>query len=213
MYWFFEALLVGITTFVATNVDDIIILTLFFSRVGENLRSRHIIIGQYIGFSGLILASLPGFLGGLVLPKEWLGWLGLLPILIGLQQLLYADINEQSLQSVSITQPRSRLVHLFSPQICQVAAVTIANGGDNIGIYLPLFANSSLAKIGVILSVFFVLIGIWCILGYKFSRHPFLSRTLNHYGHRIIPFVLITLGMFIIFESGAYQVWDRSSNL
>ena len=211
MYWFFEAIVAGITTFIATNVDDIIILTLFFSRIGENLRSRHIIIGQYVGFLALILASLPGFLGGLVLPKGLLGWLGLLPITIGLQQLLSSETNEQSLQSISITQPQSQFARLFNPQIYQVAAVTIANGGDNIGIYLPLFANSSLAELGVILSVFFILIGVWCILGYQLSRHPLLSHTLNRYGHRIVPFVLITLGIFIIVESGAYRIWEGFS--
>uniref|UniRef100_A0A832H527 Transporter n=1 Tax=Oscillatoriales cyanobacterium SpSt-402 TaxID=2282168 RepID=A0A832H527_9CYAN len=201
MNWVVEAMVTGMTAFIATNVDDIVILTLFFARVGETLRRRHIVLGQYLGFLGLILVSLPGFFGGLVLPKAWLGWLGLLPIAIGLLQLLRPETDEKSLQTVSLQQPRSRFASLFSPQTYQVAAVTIANGGDNIGIYVPLFANSSLAELMIILSVFLTLIGVWCLLGYQLARHPLLSQTLTRYGHRIVPFVLIALGIFIIVES------------
>ena len=207
MNWVVEAMLTGATAFIATNVDDIVILTLFFAKVCETLRRRHIVVGQYLGFCVLIAASLPGFLGGLVLPKAWLGWLGLLPIAIGLHQLWHPETEEKSPQTVSFTQPRSRLASLFSPQTYQVAAVTIANGGDNIGIYVPLFANSSPAELGIILSVCFCLIGVWCLLGHQLSRNPLLSYTLTRYGHRIVPFVLITLGLFIIVESGAYRVW------
>lgn len=209
MNWVVEAMLTGITAFVATNVDDIVILTLLFARVDQILRRRHIVLGQYLGFCGLILASLPGFLGGLVLPKAWLGWLGLLPIAIGLHQLLHTETNEESFQTVSVSQPRSR-ASLFSPQTYQVAAITIANGGDNIGIYVPLFANSSPAELGIILSVFLILIGVWCILGYQFAQHPFISHTLTRYGHRLVPFVLIALGVFIIVESRSPSL-QRSS--
>ena len=78
----------GITAFVATNIDDIIILLLFFAQVDANFRRRHIVIGQYLGFTLLILASLPGFFGGLIVPREWIGLLGLLPIAIGIKQLM-----------------------------------------------------------------------------------------------------------------------------
>ena len=77
----------GISAFAATNIDDIIILMFFFSQVNANFRIRHIIIGQYLGFMALILLSLPGFFGGVIIPKTWIGLLGFVPIGIGLQQL------------------------------------------------------------------------------------------------------------------------------
>lgn len=209
MNWVIEAMVTGMTAFAATNIDDIVILTLFFARVGETLRRRHIVVGQYLGFGAILLASLPGFLGGLVLPKEWLGWLGLLPIAIGLHQLLRSKSDEKSLQLVATAQPRSRFASFFSPQTYQIAAVTIANGGDNIGIYLPLFANSSPAELGIILSVFLVLIGVWCLIAHQLAQHPLLSRTLTRYGHRVVPFILIALGIYIIVDSRAYRVWTQ----
>ena len=52
------ALAQGLIAFAGTNIDDIIILLLFFSQVDANLRRRHIVFGQYLGFTAIILASL-----------------------------------------------------------------------------------------------------------------------------------------------------------
>ncbi len=102
----------GVSTFAATNIDDIIVLMLFFSQ--KRARTRHIIIGQYLGFAVLIAASLPGFFGGMLLPKEWIGLLGLLPITIGIRQFWQSEETEPQLQNVSLP---SALTKLFNPQI------------------------------------------------------------------------------------------------
>src|SRR3712207_1916009 len=85
----------GITAFIATNIDDLVILLLFFSQVSATFRRRHIVIGQYLGFAALVIASLPGFFGGLVLPRHWIGLLGLVPIAFGISRLLNGD-NDSS---------------------------------------------------------------------------------------------------------------------
>jgi cadmium resistance transport/sequestration family protein len=202
-----QAILTGITAFTATNLDDLVVLMLFFARTDERFRPQQIIAGQYCGFLVLVLASLPGFLGGYVVPKPWLGLLGVLPIAIGLSELRSPDDDEVSVQTISDESIEARspfrfdFTRFLQPQIYQVAAVTVANGGDNIGIYVPLFANSSLTSLGIILVVFSIAIGIWCMLAYALARHPAIARTLTHYGHRVVPFVLIGLGIYILLES------------
>ena len=62
----------GATAFCATNLDDILVLLVFFSQVNDSFRCRHIVVGQYLGFTILVLASLPGFFGSLILPKPWI---------------------------------------------------------------------------------------------------------------------------------------------
>lgn len=86
----------GISVFTATSLDDILILTVYFAQanIHKNLGSStihtlqrcHIIAGQYVGFTALILISLPGFWGGQVIPQTWMGWLGFLPITISIQR-------------------------------------------------------------------------------------------------------------------------------
>lgn len=211
----FATIIAGFTSFVATNIDDIIILTIFFSQVNATFRRRHIVIGQYLGFTALIIASLPGFFGGLIVPKAWIGILGLVPIAIGVSQLVNREKEESEVQIVSDEFNYSKinnsvistLVTFLSPQSYKVAAITFANGGDNIGIYVPLFASSDLASLVVILSVFFVLIGFWCYIAYLLTRHSATAHFLTHYGQIITPFVLIGLGFFIIIDSKTYGLF------
>jgi len=202
------ALATGISAFVATNLDDIILLMLFFSQLSHGFRIRHILVGQYLGFAVIILASLPGFFGGLFIPESWIGLLGFLPILIGVRQLIGND-NADQVQTVvhlESTTKRSWFASLFMPQTYHVAAVTVANGGDNIGIYIPLFANSSAIELIVILVVFLVMVGLWCWLAFYLARHPAVAPPLTRYGSILVPYILIGLGLFILIENGSYHL-------
>ena len=210
MSWLAQAIITGITAFIATNLDDILILMLLFSRVDISYRTRHIVLGQYLGFGFLIFASIPGFLGGLLIPKTWTGLLGFLPIAIGISQLIDKEGEETSVKTVyrdaTTGFPISALANLLPPQTYSVAAITIANGGDNIGIYVPLFASSKLPEFAVILGVFFILVGVWCYLAYQLTRHPLIFGIFKGYGGRLVPFFLIGLGIFILLESQSYQL-------
>uniref|UniRef100_B8HKW0 Cadmium resistance transporter n=1 Tax=Cyanothece sp. (strain PCC 7425 / ATCC 29141) TaxID=395961 RepID=B8HKW0_CYAP4 len=189
----------GLTAFVATNMDDILMLLLFFSQVNAVFRNRHIVAGQYLGFGALVLASLPGFFGSLVFPRPWIGLLGVIPIAIGINRLLNPEEEElEELSAPEVSAPS--LTSLLSPQTYSVAAITFANGGDNIGIYVPLFASNSLEELLVILGTFFSLVGIWCYTAYRLSRLPLLAATLTRYGNLLVPYVLIGLGVLILID-------------
>jgi cadmium resistance transport/sequestration family protein len=213
MSWLTQVLVTAIASFVATNIDDIVILMLFFAQMNATFRAKHIVAGQYLGFTVLILTSLPGFFGTLVLPRPWIGLLGLVPIAIGMHQLLQREEDEQ-VQTISeavSSDPNnpsilSGVIGLLSPQTYQVAAVTFANGGDNIGIYVPLFSSTNWASLGVTLSVFFLLVGLWCAIAYYLTRRPLIANTLTRYGEAIVPFVLMGLGIFILIENGTYSL-------
>jgi cadmium resistance transport/sequestration family protein len=211
MSWFFNILFAAISCFVATNIDDIVILMLFFSQTSDRFRPRHIIIGQYLGFTVLILASLPGLIGGLIIPRVWIGLLGLLPIIIGIKQLLDREREEETVQTVSQNDNFIALLpfKFVNIQTYNVAAVTIANGGDNIGIYVPLFASNNLLSFVITLSIFYFLVGVWCLVAYLLTRQPSLAKLLSRYGHAIIPFVLIGLGIFILIESKTYEIFKN----
>lgn len=199
----------GIVTFAATNIDDILVLIMFFSHVGVSLRRSHVVTGQYLGFLVLVGVSLLGFAGGLVVPRPVIGLLGLAPIAIGLHKLLKQG---DAVEAVKIDDaspaapPKSLLAAFFKPQTYKVATVTIANGRDNIGIYTPLFASSSLAGLSIILVVFLLSVAVWCLVAYHLTRHPAVATVMTRYGHILMPFVLIGLGIFILLESDALSL-------
>ncbi|MEH1792479.1 MULTISPECIES: cadmium resistance transporter [unclassified Nostoc] len=201
------AITTGAIAFIATNIDDIVILLLFFSRINANFRPRHIVAGQFLGFTVLLILSLPGLFGGLVLSKNWIGLLGLLPMSIGISSLVNRE-EDSSKEVVAATEEAeaSTITSFFSPQAYSVAAVTIANGSDNISVYVPLFASCNLENFVVIIGLFFLLLGIWCYAAYKLTNYRVIADVLTRYINNIVPFILIGLGAFIVLESQALSL-------
>ncbi|KAB8335174.1 transporter [Scytonema tolypothrichoides VB-61278] len=220
MNWLISTLVIGISAAFATTFDDNLYLTAFFGKVNRTFRPKHIILGEFVGFTALVFASLPGFFGGLVIPEAWIGLLGLLPIAIGINNLMSReDQQELALQTVSVDLPsgvqskhhkKSLLETLRDPQTYRVSAVTIANGGNNIGIYVPLFASSNLPSLGVILCVCYMTVGVWCCLSYFMTRNPLMAPLLARYGRKIFPLVLIWLGFSILMKSESYRLFIPS---
>ncbi len=141
-----------------------------------------------------------------MIPRAWIGLLGFVPIAIGISNLVNNLKDEPEIQTVSDSNTAKNLLIVIAPQTYKVAAVTFANGGDNIGIYVPLFASSNLAELAVICLTFLVLIGVWCYVAYRLTRHKAIAHILTKYGERIVPFVLIGLGIYILLENHTYQL-------
>jgi cadmium resistance protein CadD (predicted permease) len=216
MSWLEGTILTGVATAVATTFDDNIYLTLFFGKVNRSFRPRHVVIGEYLGFSTLVGISLVGFLGGLAIPHVWIGLLGFLPMMIGISHLLSRE-QEETIQTVSASldakstrrsksQNQSFWATLRDPQTYRVSAVTIANGGNNIGIYVPLFASSTLPSLAVILCVCYLTVGLWCFLSYHLTRQPGITFVMARYARKVLPFVLIWIGLSIVLENQSYQL-------
>ena len=194
----------GAIAFIATNIDDIVILLLFFSQINANFRPQHIVTGQFLGFTVLLILSLSGLFGGLVLSKSWIGLLGLLPMSIGISSLVNQE-EDSSKEVVAATEEAeaSTITSFLSPQTYSVAAVTIANGSDNISVYVPLFASCNLESFLVIIGLFFLLLGVWCYVAYKLINNRVIADVLTRYVNYLVPFVLIGLGVFIVLKSEA----------
>lgn len=199
--------------FAATNIDDIFVLMLFFSQVGAGgLRRSDIYAGQYLGFVAIVAVSLLGFAAGLLLPRPWIGLLGFAPIAIGVRRALAGrrreDEEDEATGSARPAEPgrSGTLAALVRPQTLNVAAVTFANGGDNFGIYIPLFATMTPATIGLTVAVFFALVAVWCWLGSRLARVPAIGRTLRRYGGTIVPVVFVGLGIYILIETESYRL-------
>lgn len=195
-------ILQGITAFIATNLDDIVVLMVFFTQINKSWRSWQIVVGQYLGFGALLMLSLPGYFGGMLIPQHLIGLLGLLPLGIGIK-LLFSEEDNHDHEIQTVSNPLlQKLENLCPPQILQVAAITIANGGDNIGIYVPLFASKNLVGFLVILGTFLLMVGLWCWIAWQLGKQPLIAQLFSKYGDRFIPWIFMALGCYILYESG-----------
>lgn len=185
---------IGIAAFAATNIDDIFVLMIFFSSL--TFPVRHVVLGQYIGIGLLIAIGAIGSLLTLVVPT-YIGLMGILPIAIGVKNLIEIRKKNNS-PSRQIAQDEKNRSYSF----LSVAAVTFSNGGDNIGVYVPLFSKyNTMSQITTFTTVFIAMTAVWCIAAYYFVSHPLVASRIRHIGNIILPFVLIGLGIYILIES------------
>ncbi|HEX5876841.1 MAG TPA: cadmium resistance transporter [Actinomycetota bacterium] len=189
--------------FAVTNIDDILILALFFGQAASAGAGRagaiRVVLGQYLGFIAILVAAIVGALGAGLLPESVIPYLGLLPLLLGLRAAWRAWRDRRNGDD-DTDEPAAA----GGPGILQVAAVTLANGGDNIGVYVPVFAVAGTSGMVVYVSVFLIGVGLWCAAGRYFATRPVIAKALSRWGHILLPVVLIGIGLLILIDGGAF---------
>jgi cadmium resistance protein CadD (predicted permease) len=192
---------VAVAVFTSTNVDDVFVLLGFFS--DPKFTGRQVALGQYFGIATLYGVSVIASLVSLVIPTAYIGLLGLAPIVIGIRKAWSLRKGVDTSEEETGTQGSSVAGRA---NIAAVAAVTIANGGDNISIYTPLFATRSGYDIAAIGGVFAAMTLVWLMLARWLVYHRTIGAPIRRYGGRVVPFVLIALGVFILYDSGTFHL-------
>src|SRR5215203_694083 len=186
---------IGFAAFTATNIDDIFVLMMFFSS-SMIFPVKQVVLGQYIGIGLLVAISALGSFISLAVPTYIIALLGIVPIVIGVKKLVVFRKKNESNSKQAVQNKKNNLV------FAAVAAVTFSNGGDNIGVYTPLFAKyNSVSQITAFTTIFMAMTAVWCITAYYLVNHPLVASKIRRIGHIILPFVLIGLGIYILTES------------
>ena len=199
MYELLPQITIAILVFISTNVDDIFLLAAFFA--DKKLSARTIVLGQLLGIGALVAVSALVAWFSMALPDGWISLLGVVPLYLGMKQIksLWSDADD-SAEDDEIQGLEHQMEGGLRSQLLAVAGVTIANGGDNLGVYIPLFVNS-LAAIPLFVVVFGLMTLLWCFLGHVLVNNKVFGHWIRRYGHKILPVVLILLGLDIL--SGA----------
>jgi cadmium resistance protein CadD (predicted permease) len=196
----FSALLVALAAFVSTNVDDLFLLGSLF--VDAEFRTISIVVGQFLGMSFLVAVSIMATVFTVTIPGEWIGFLGLAPLLLGIDRLrkLFSRRPDSSLTTGNpsdfVGKENFRFGWARSKAVL-VTLLTVANGGDNLSVYIPLFSvHRTLVPLYAL--IFGVMTALWCFLGYYLTSHRRFGTTVKRYGRFIIPFVLIGIGLNVL---------------
>ncbi|BFU43951.1 cadmium resistance transporter [Krasilnikovia sp. MM14-A1004] len=184
--------------FAVTNLDDIVVLALFFARgAGGRHTTRTITLGQYLGFAAILVVAVAAAFGATFLPERAIPYLGLLPLALGIKAALHAWRHRGDGEAQVRTAAGG-------PRVLEVAAVTFANGGDNLGVYVPVFATAGAGGMAVYVTVFLIMVGVWVAAGRFFATRPVIAGALSRWGHIVLPVVLIGIGLLILVEGGAF---------
>ncbi len=177
--------------YAATNLDNFILLVALLARYR---RHTSYVVAAYLacmlifGFVGLWIGKAAN-----IVPVEYLGLLGFVPISIGVVELIQLHGGKAKVtvaKKDSNDGPRKVFMTTLSSQL--------GNGADTIVIFGVLFIDS--APSADILTIFtllamgvvFVFVGIYAV------RHPALCEWIDRYAYRVMPFVLIIVGVYIV---------------
>lgn len=197
---FGKAIGVALSTFAITNIDDLFVLVTFFAEASTSstLTPLKIVLGQYIGFTIIIAISMIGFALAFAVPTQPIGFLGLLPILVGIWRAIDLLIPLEEQQGSE----HKKSAALRS--VGKVAAVTLMNGGDNVGTYTPLFSQAKRGEIAVYVVVYYIMLGVWCGVAWLIMGQKHLLQLVQKYARWLLPLLYVSLGIFIIINSECY---------
>ncbi len=192
----FLVVTVAVAAFFATNIDDIFILIAFFSR--KDFSNLSVVLGQYLGVFSLIIISSSAYFFKFIIPPTYIPLFGIIPIGLGVKELRNLKNNKQKTESNNYLPNKDINSKLSCANIFKVATISFINGGDNLGVYIPLFLTMNMLQIVLTDVVFVFMIGLWCMIGYYMISNKIFGHKLMKYGHIILPFVLIAIGIGVI---------------
>ncbi len=179
------ALVLVPVAYAATNIDNLLIL----ASLGAARSSRRDLVTGFVVASATVLAvaSSAMFIDRVV-PPQVLGYLGLVPISIGVYLLLFTGAGGTATAGRETTWPA-------------ISGLLLANSGDTIFAVGPLFAESGRnARLGLALG-FALVATVWLLLILTVSERVARSAVLGRLGHRIAPWMMILVGLYILSDS------------
>ncbi|KAF4338384.1 hypothetical protein FBEOM_7737 [Fusarium beomiforme] len=201
---FGQAIGTACATFAVTNIDDIFVLVAFFaeSTTSHSLTPVKIAIGQYVGFTVIVAVSMIGFGASLLIPAEPIGFLGLIPMLLGVWRILGVIFTKGEDEDETLDEEVTTADGLRS--VFKVASITVMNGADNISTYIPLFAEAKAGELAIYIVVYYIMLGIWCLAGWLIMKQKHILHMAQKYSRRLIPLLYVGLGIFIVINSECY---------
>jgi cadmium resistance protein CadD (predicted permease) len=173
--------------YISTNVDNLLLLVGWM--LGRRESTLQILAGHGLAALAVLLAAFLLGLSAAALPTSYIGYLGVVPIVLGISMLLQ---KIRGRTQVPIDSP---------PQVLSVFAVAttlFANSADTMLVFSPLLADSEVATDYVILAAYPVMAAVWFLLALFFSRHAAHLRGLSVAAEWLAPVIMIIVGFYIL---------------
>lgn len=190
----------GLATFVATSLDNLLILVSF---LGNPRYSRRVVAPAYIGaILGVVTMSavLAAFAGYGPMEGRGLVLLGFIPIGLGLFYVIRLVLPGRMSKQERLEQSMARTMRIRQGRAA-VVAVTVAASGDSLAAYAALFADTRTLLLPVTVGGILVGAVAWTwVAGWLLKRENG-RRFIEAAAPILLPIVLIALGLYILGDS------------
>jgi cadmium resistance protein CadD (predicted permease) len=193
-----QIIIISIISFISTNIDDFAVLMILFARSDSLKMKMQITAGQFIGIAVITAVSMCAAAGLTLLPEKYTPLLGLIPIALAVKERI--EYRAASRQAQDAQADESAGAAPLTHGLFSAAAVTIADGGDNLGVYIPLFTGSDKQTYIAAGIVFFLLTALWCAASWKLADSSTVRNGIKKYGRIIVPAVYLLIGIAILAE-------------
>ena len=155
--------------------------------VTEPTRYRRVSIAQAVGVAILVIVAAAVGSALTAVPVQWTGLFCLAPWSMAWFRWRHRD------EHATETYRRGALT---------TTAVTIALGGDNLGVWIPLLRTDGVAQ-GILTVVVFAFFEVLFLLSAQtLTRHPRVSAFGETTARQLVPWIYVALGVLILVESG-----------
>jgi cadmium resistance protein CadD (predicted permease) len=177
-----EAVLVGVIAVVATNLDNLL-LSLNMAQVDGIRRTATV----FISVQALAILLALGLSQGLEgFPAHWIGYLGILPVSLGVYELIRRIEHEAVPASIGVF-PSALLLASNSGDSLAVLMVTFSDLSENYDLVALIGAGMAAIALTTLLIVL--------------STRSVTEQYLGLVARRLQPWLMILIGLFILWDS------------
>lgn len=183
-----QTILTAVLAFLGTNIDDLVLLALLSASVKTKREEMHIAAGQCLGVAAITALSLVGAFLVRAVPTKYLHLFGLAPIIFGVAK------------GIQNWKGKAAQAQAEQPAIGvgTMTMLVLFGSGDNLSVYIPLFAVSGAVQVAVSSVVFMIMALVLCAAGKIIGQIPPIKQLVARWGEVLIPVVFITIGILIL---------------
>lgn len=91
-----KTIILTVISFVATNIDDLVIDTFLFAEIKNEKEIKTVVVGKYLGLGFLVLVSIIASFGLNFIPFAYIRYLGFIPLYLGIKEIIHNKDDEEA---------------------------------------------------------------------------------------------------------------------
>ena len=123
-----KTIILTVISFVATNIDDLVIDTFFFTEIKNKKDIKIVVLGKYLDLGFLVLVSIIASFGLNFILFAYISYLGFIPLYLGIKEIIHnKDDEEVKVKQSSNLMSNVILITGLSAAVIRFAPIDIDN--------------------------------------------------------------------------------------